>query len=109
MSMNIAPFVPGPTIPKPQAPAGSGDAARLSAWRTAQDFESFFLSRAMDDMFAGIETDGPMGGGQGESMFRGLLNQEYGKVMSNNGGVGIADAVYREMIQLQEGKANAHT
>ncbi len=102
MSMTISPYVAGPSIPKPQTPTGNDSAARQGAWRIAQDFEAFFLSRMLDDMFAGIKTDGPMGGGQGESMFRGLLNQEYGKVIADTGGVGVADAVYREMIKLQE-------
>ena len=62
----------------------------------------------MDDVFAGVKTDGPMGGGQGESMFRALLNEEYGKIVAGTGGVGIADAVYREIIKLQESKANAN-
>ncbi|MDA1098932.1 MAG: rod-binding protein [Proteobacteria bacterium] len=108
MSMNITPFVPGQAIPKPQVPTGDDSAARQGAWRTAQEFEAFFLSRAMDDMFAGVKTDGPMGGGQGESMFRALLNEEYGKIVAGTGGVGIADAVYREIIKLQESKANAN-
>ncbi len=108
MSMSVSPFGPGPAIPKPQAPIGNDSAARQGAWRTAQEFESFFLSRALDDMFSGVKTDGPMGGGQGESMFRALLNEEYGKVISGTGGVGIADAVYREIIRLQEGKVDAN-
>ena len=108
MSMTITPFVPGATIPKPVIPNGNDSAAREAAWRTAEDFESFSLSRMMDEMFAGIKTDGLFGGGQGETMYRGLLNEGYGKVIANAGGVGIADAVYREIIRMQEGNANAH-
>lgn len=108
MSMSINPFVPGPAIPKPQAPIGSDSAARQNAWRTAHDFESFFLSRSLDDMFSGVKTDGPMGGGQGETMFRALLNEEYGRVIAGTGGIGIADAVFREIIKLQEGNADAN-
>lgn len=70
--------------------------------RAAQEFEGFFLSMMMEQMFAGIETDGPFGGGQGEKVFRSLLNQEYGKAIASQGGVGIADTVYRQMLALQE-------
>jgi Rod binding domain-containing protein len=108
MSMSIIPFVPGQTIPKPQIPTADDSVARQRAWETAKDFESFFISRTLDSMFAGVKTDGPFGGGQGESMFRGLLNEEYGKIMGGAGGIGIADAVYREMIRLQEGNGNAN-
>ena len=108
MSMTITPFAPGAAIPKPQAPGGSDATAKLAARRAAEDFESFFLSRMMDEMFAGVKTDGPFGGGQGETMYRSLLNQEYGKVLAEAGGVGIADVVYSEILRLQEGNANAN-
>lgn len=108
MSMTITPFVPGQAVPKPRIPTANDSAARQAAWRTAKDFESFFISRTLDDMFAGVKTDGPMGGGQGESMFRALLNEEYGKIIAGTGGIGIADSVYREIIKLQESNADAN-
>jgi Rod binding domain-containing protein len=108
MSMTITPFIAGAAIPKPQAPGGTDGTDRLAARRAAEDFESFFLSRMMDEMFAGVKTDGPFGGGQGETMYRGLLNQEYGKVLAEAGGIGITDTVYREILRLQEGNANAN-
>ena len=107
MSLGITPYVPGQTIPKPQIPTSNDSATKQHAWRTAKDFEAFFISRSLDDMFAGVKTDGPFGGGQGEGMFRALLNEEYGKIIGGNGGIGIADAVYREMIRLQESTGNA--
>ena len=68
----------------------------------AQDFEAFYLTQAMANMFAGIETDPLFGGGAGEGVFRSLLTQEYGKLVANAGGIGIADSVAREMLKLQE-------
>jgi hypothetical protein len=55
-------------------------------------------------MFAGVNADPVFGGGSGETVFRSLMLQEYGKVAARSGGVGIADSVYREMIRLQETK-----
>jgi Rod binding domain-containing protein len=37
-------------------------------------------------------------------MYRGLLMQEYGKTVARDGGFGIADAVEREMLKMQEVK-----
>jgi len=37
-------------------------------------------------------------------MYRGLLITEYGKVMAESGGVGIADSVKAQLIQMQEAK-----
>jgi len=70
----------------------------------AQEFESVFLGQMMETMFQGIRTDGPFGGGHGESVYRSLLVQEYGKVIAKRGGIGLADAVTRQMIGIQEAK-----
>lgn len=69
---------------------------------TAVDFEAFFLSQVFAEMFSGIETDPVFGGGQGETVFRSLMIQEFGTSVARSGGVGIADSVMREMIALQE-------
>jgi len=58
--------------------------------------------QVLDQMFAGVPTDGRFGGGSAEGVYRDLLNQEYAKVLSRSGGLGVADAVYREILKLQE-------
>ena len=68
----------------------------------AENFESFFLATILDSMFSGIETDGLLGGGHAEAVFRSLLNQEYGKTIASAGGIGVADQVEREIPKLQE-------
>lgn len=70
--------------------------------KVAREFESMFLNQMLEHMSAGIKTDGPFGGGQGEAMFRSLLNQQYATGISARGGLGIADAVYRQMLAMQE-------
>lgn len=74
-----------------------------AARETAEDFESTFISALVDTMFSGLETDGPFGGGQSESMFRSMLNEEYSKVMSASGGLGLADNVLDSIIRMQTG------
>lgn len=72
------------------------------AWAAAEDFEAAFVSSMFQTVFESIETDGLFGGGQGESVFRSLLVDEYGKQVARAGGVGIADQVYGEILKLQE-------
>ena len=72
----------------------------------AQDFEAVFLAEMMKPMFEGISTEPPFGGGKGEEVFRSMLLQEYGKLVAQTGGVGLADHVKEQMIQMQN-KANA--
>jgi Rod binding domain-containing protein len=52
-------------------------------------------------MFSGIETDGPFGGGQGEDVFRPMLLDQYADAVARGGGVGVADAVLKEILRLQ--------
>ncbi len=79
-----------------------GIADDAEARKTANEFESMFLSQMLEHMSSGIKTDGPFGGGQGEEMFRSLLNQEFAGMISKRGGIGIADHVYRQILALQE-------
>jgi len=76
----------------------SPDAAR----QAAEELESVFLNTLLESMFAGVATDGPFGGGHGESVYRSMMNEEYAKAITQNGGVGIADNIYREILTLQE-------
>ncbi|MCB1651085.1 MAG: rod-binding protein [Alphaproteobacteria bacterium] len=68
----------------------------------AEDFEAMFIAEMMKPMFEGITTDGPFGGGKGEEIFRDLLLQEYGKIVSKTGGLGMSAEVREQMIRMQE-------
>jgi len=94
--------------PVPTMPGKGADLATIK--KTAQQFEGTFITQFMSEMFSGISTDGPTGGGQGEEMFRSLMLDEYGKQFAAQGGFGLANAVQREMLKMQEvtgGPANA--
>jgi Rod binding domain-containing protein len=84
----------------PQASAAEL-AKRGQIKQTAQSFESSFLSAMMQQMFAGLKSDGPFGGGQGEEMFRSVLTDAMAKQVTRAGGVGVAASVEREMLKLQ--------
>ncbi len=74
-----------------------------AAFKAAQEFEAVFLAQMVAQMHAGIETNGPFGGGFAEETYRSLMYQEIGRQMALSGGVGIAAAVYDEMVKLQGG------
>jgi len=85
-------------MPAAQQP-GQGDETVHTA---AENFETFFLSQTFESMFADIGTDTLFGGGEGEKIYRSMLLQQYAEITAKSGGVGIADAVQREMLTLQE-------
>lgn len=70
----------------------------------ARDFEAVFIAQMFEQMFADLPTDGPMGGGTGERIFRSLMIQEVGRQMANQGGMGLAPTVRRELLAMQEQK-----
>jgi peptidoglycan hydrolase FlgJ len=80
------------------------DQNRESIREVAEKFEAMFLSQMFGHMFKGIKSDGVMGGGNGEAIFRDMLVQEYGNQVSNAGGIGLSDSIERQLLALQEGK-----
>jgi len=91
----------------PTAPVASMSPQRLR--QAAQDFEAFYLARTLEPMFEGVGTEAPFGGGMAEDMWRSLLIDEYGKAIAKAGGIGIADAIVRGLVEVQEqaGQAQA--
>lgn len=82
------------------APAATANVAK--AKKAGQDFEAVFISQMLGQMFSGISTDGPFGGGEGEQMFRSLMVDEYGKQIAAQGGIGLADSVTKSLLKHQE-------
>jgi len=80
--------------------APGGDVERIR--KVAEEFEAVFLAQMMQPMFANLGAEKPFGGGSGEDMWRSLQVDEFGKAIAKNGGIGIADNVFREMLKLQE-------
>lgn len=74
---------------------------REQARHVAQQFERMFISEMLGPMFAGIETDGPFGGGNAEATFRPMLIDQYADSIAKSGGIGIADAVMKEILKMQ--------
>lgn len=81
-------------------PVQTTDVAR--ARKVAQDFEAFFLGQMLQPMFADISAEEPFGGGPGEEMWKSLQVDEYGKAITKSGGIGIGDALFHEILKMQE-------
>ena len=79
-----------------------GVATLRQARKVSEEFEAVFLGQMLQPMFANIEAAEPFGGSSSEKMWRTMQVEEYGKALSKAGGIGIADAVFREIIKAQE-------
>jgi peptidoglycan hydrolase FlgJ len=69
--------------------------------KAAQNFEAMVMGQMLQPMFQGLNTKNMFGGGFAEEMYRGLLVTEYGKMMAENGTLGIAEAVKRQLLGEQ--------
>ena len=86
---------------KPGLADVAGVQTREQARHVAQQFERMFMAEMLGPMFAGIETDGPFGGGNAEATFRPMLIDQYADSIAKSGGVGIADQVMKEILKMQ--------
>lgn len=85
------------------APTPGGGAKSPESFQgPAEEFEAVFLSQMATHMFTDVG-GGMFSGGPAEDTYRTMLYEEFGKALAKSGGVGIADAVVREMIRMQEG------
>ena len=103
LSTPISLLTPQATAPATAAVAMSATEAakRAAIKKTATDFEASFLTQMLGQMFDGVETPAPFGGGEGEAAYKSFLTEAYAKQMAKGGGVGIANVVQREMLKMQ--------
>ena len=73
-------------------------------WTQAQDFEVQFVNSMFQQMYTGIEGDGPFGNSTGVGPWRSFLTDEYAKSFVKSGGIGIAGEVYRSLLAHQEAR-----
>lgn len=84
------------------APVIPGEGAEKAAIdKAAKEFEALFLGEMFRHMFSD-DPDPVFGGGNSEKVYQSMLIDEYGKAISKSGGIGIADAVTKQLIALQE-------
>lgn len=83
------------------APDISGVRTREAARKVAEEFEAMFLGQMLKPMFEPLDSDGLTGGGAGERAFRPMLVERYAEEMVAQGGIGLADQVYGEILRMQ--------
>ncbi len=72
----------------------------------AEELEGVFLNTLMSQMFSSLESDGLFGGGHAEETWRSMQSEQYADILSQSGGVGMADQIVANLLAIQE-NANA--
>lgn len=75
---------------------------KARAKKSSEDFEAVFLNSMFQQMFTGIEGEGPFGGAGATGVWRSFLTDEYARNFAKSGGVGIANQVYSTLLAQQE-------
>jgi peptidoglycan hydrolase FlgJ len=91
-------------IPTGASPAASpGKPASLETLRgVAQEFEAVFLAQVLSRINQGLGGGPDSGETVDQGVFHDMFNDEVAKLISRSGGVGVADAVLKEMLKVQE-------
>ena len=76
--------------------------SQAKAREAAQDFEAVFLKNMFEQMFTGMDGDGPFGGSGAGGVWRSFLTDAYAKSFAQSGGIGIAGDVYKTLLAQQE-------
>ncbi len=92
-----------PVPPIGPAPAAEGRAVPEDVRRTAEEFEAVFLARMLQTIGRPLRGPGAAASA-GDDPWGSMLIDAYARMISRAGGIGVADAVVREMLRLQEGR-----
>lgn len=66
----------------------------------AEELEATFLSEMLS--YSGLsEMEGAFGGGQGEAQFASFLRQEQARLIVQNGGLGLAELIFKSMTEAE--------
>ena len=67
----------------------------------AKAFEAMALQQLLMPLFETIQTDGPFGGGNGESTMRSFHVEAIAKTMTERGGIGIAAQIQAQILAME--------
>lgn len=96
-----APLPPSAPAPRPAGLRPPPDPAREAALReTAQAFEASFLAEMLAHAGVGASAPG-FDGGPGEEAFRGMMVAEQARLMTEAGGIGLAETIFEAMLKQE--------
>ena len=78
-------------------PAKPESKAQHELMKACKDFESVMLTQVFKQMRASVDSNDPLNQGAANKTYREMLDDEWGKSMAANGGIGLADAIYRQL------------
>jgi len=84
-----------------KAAATGAEKERAAARKAAREFEGLLVGMMLKSMRETVGKDMLAGKGQGEEIYRSLLDQEYAKAVVEQGGLGLAKVIEAQLINQQ--------
>jgi peptidoglycan hydrolase FlgJ len=75
----------------------SVDKRKAAVKKVSREFEAMFAGMMLKSMRATVGKDSLTGGGQGEEVYRSLLDQEYAAAMVQGGGLGLGRLIEQQL------------
>jgi len=79
------------------------DAAAVK--KVAGEFEALFVGMVLKSMRETVGKDPITDGGRGEELFRSLLDQEYARIITEHGGLGLSTMLEQQLDSSTQGAA----
>ena len=79
---------------------------RKEILEAAQQFEAFFLRTVLEDVIPEPSENSFGGGSHAEKVWSSMLNEHYAGILSKNGGLGIANLIYEQLLTIQEARGS---
>ncbi|GBR46540.1 rod-binding protein [Neokomagataea thailandica] len=87
----------------PTQPQAAPQTQQNKTEKAAHDFEAMTINQMLQPMFESDDSsDNPFTGGAGEKQFKPMLIEQISHNMENNGGIGLSDALQKQMLTMQE-------
>jgi len=90
----------------PLSPAvGTGDKKKLDRKKLTKactDFEALFIAQMLKSMRQTVPQTGFLGKGLGNDIYQGLMDEELSKKLAQNKGLGLGQALYRQMLRQEK-------
>ncbi len=67
--------------------------------KQAKDLESVLVSKMVEPMFPEGKNTMLYGGGAGNSVYRGMMIEQYGKMLTQKNGLGLAENIAKKLTQ----------
>ncbi len=97
----------GQLRPSETKTSGASDESNRQAKKACSEFEALFINMMLKELRATVNKSGFMDGGKAEELYTGLMDNQISRDLADQGGIGLAEMLYRQMAEKNEARQPA--